>query len=107
MNLFELQNLVDEWVKGNGGYWAPLAMLASATEELGEVAREINNLEQIKKKKKGEKKKDLGIELADMIFSVICLANHYQINLSEAFDITMKKYTNRDWERFLDDEEEF
>ncbi|MHA1727943.1 MAG: MazG nucleotide pyrophosphohydrolase domain-containing protein [Promethearchaeota archaeon] len=95
-----LQELVDEWVKENGGYWEPFAMLASIIEELGEVAREINHLEKIKIKKISEEKKDLGVELGDIIFSIFCVANYYKIDLAKSFKETMKKYTRRDQNRF-------
>jgi hypothetical protein len=56
----DLQIIVDKFIQQNGGYWTPLAMLASVMEELGELSREINHLEKIKIKKKeeitGEKK---------------------------------------------------
>ncbi|MCP4762997.1 MAG: nucleotide pyrophosphohydrolase [archaeon] len=100
MNLIELQRKVDEWIKNNGGYWSPLAMLASVTEELGEVAREINHLEKIKIKKDSEDKTHLDVELGDILFSIICIANHYDINLDNAFEKTMKKYIQRDKKRF-------
>lgn len=102
LNLSELQSTVDNWIKENGGYWEPLAMLAAITEEVGEVAREINHLEKIKTKKETEKKKNLDIELGDLLFSIFCLSNHYKINLGEAYGRSMEKYAKRDWKRFVD-----
>jgi NTP pyrophosphatase (non-canonical NTP hydrolase) len=75
-------------------------MLAAITEELGEIAREINHLEKYKRKKETEDKKGLDIELGDIIFSIICLANHYKIDLGNSFKKTMEKYSNRDKGRF-------
>lgn len=96
----QMQHIVDDWVIKNGGYWSPLAMLASVTEELGEIAREINHLENIKIKKENEKKNSLKEEMGDILFSIICIANHYNIDLDDAFSQTIKKYTERDRDRF-------
>ncbi len=101
----QMQHIVDDWVVKNGGYWSPLAMLASITEELGEIAREINHLENIKIKKENEKKNTLKEELGDILFSIICIANHYNIDLEDSFNQTIKKYTKRDWGRFNKDSE--
>ena len=97
----QMQHIVDDWIVNNGGYWSPLAMLASVTEELGEIAREINHLENIKIKKENEKKNALKEELGDILFSIICIANHYNIDLGYAFNHTIKKYTERDRGRFI------
>jgi NTP pyrophosphatase (non-canonical NTP hydrolase) len=69
-------------------------------EELGEVAREINSLEGFKPRKDDADKSKLGEELADLIFSIICLANHYRINLSGEFEKSLLKYSERDANRF-------
>ena len=85
------------------GYWSPLSMLASIVEEIGEVSREINALEGYKIKKKGvdtNYKKNIGMELGDLIFSIICLANYYDIDLEENFELILKKYENRDMNRW-------
>lgn len=100
-SLDELQKRVDSWIQDHGGYWSPLAMISAIIEELGEVAKEINSLEGYKPKKNKGFEVNLGQELADLIFSVICLANHYQINLGMEFDNIIKKYTMRDSKRFL------
>ena len=93
----DAQTHVDEWIRQfEEGYWPPLSMLASIMEEVGELAREINDLEGYKKKKESEIKTSLRLELADIIFSVICVANYYKIDLEEAFNDIMKKYTQRD-----------
>ena len=100
-NLMDIQKKVDRWIKKHGGYWPPLALLGAVIEELGEVAREINNLEGFKPKK--NKKKDILLkeELADLIFSIICLANHYNIDLNSGLNEVMLKYTKRDAKRFI------
>ncbi len=100
LNIVEMQRIVNDWIKDNGGYWDPLSMLAAITEELGEVARELNHLEKYKKKKESEIPKGLDIELGDLIFSIICLANYYDINLDKSFKMTINKYSNRDKNRF-------
>lgn len=96
----ESQTDVDKLVNKMGGYWSPLAMLASITEEVGELAREINALEQIKPKKSTEKPKSIGEELGDTLYSIICVANHYSVDLGEELKNVLKKYTIRDKDRF-------
>jgi len=99
--LEEIQHDIDDWIIKHGGYWPPLSMLSAIMEELGELAREINYLEGFKPKKSIEKKKtDLGEELADIIFSVICLANYYKVDLTNMLINIIKKYSKRDAIRF-------
>lgn len=69
-------------------------MMYAIIEEVGEVAREINNLEGYKPKKT-EEKSNLTDELGDLLFSIICLANHYKINLNKPFFYTLRKYSFR------------
>jgi NTP pyrophosphatase (non-canonical NTP hydrolase) len=102
IKISDMQKIVDDWIQNNGGYWEPLSMLAAITEELGETAREINDLEKIKKKKGTEEKKGLDIELGDLIFSIMCLANHYKIDLGHSLKLTMEKYLKRDLNRFTE-----
>ena len=98
--LKNLQQQVDEVVEKLGGYWPPFAMLASIMEEVGELSREVNALEGIKVKKKEEKVNSIGDELADLLFSLLCMANFYQVNLSESFSDAIDKYLTRDKDRF-------
>ena len=100
LNLEQIQKKVDEWVQAHGGYWPPLSMLASITEEVGELAREINHLEGHKPKKAQKGELLIGEELADILFSIVCVANHYQIDLDEKFKDVLEKYKNRDSNRF-------
>ena len=100
-SLKELQQKVDDWIMSHGGYWPPLAMLSAIMEEAGEVAREINYYEGFKPKKNKEKQLKLGEELADLLFSLICIANYYKVDLSDKFDRTLTKYLERDSTRFL------
>ena len=97
----EIQDQVDALIQTMNGYWLPLAMLASVTEELGELAREINALEKIKTKKSSEIEKNIGEELADLLFSIICISNYYKIDLNSDFKQVLKKYQKRDKNRFL------
>ena len=93
--------MVDDWINQfEEGYWPPLSMLASLMEEVGEIAREINHREKIKKKKRTEPRTDIGLELADVLFSLICLANHYDVDLESKFREAMEKYSSRDINRW-------
>ncbi len=74
-------------------------MFASVVEEVGELAREINDREGYKKKR-SINEESLGLELGDIIFSVVCLANYYRIDLDKAFRSVMEKYENRDANRW-------
>ena len=97
----EAQRIVDDWIKElGGGYWPPLSMLAALVEEVGELAREINAVEGPKRKKRGEGSVDIGLELADIIFAVICIANYYGLDLEDAFQRVIEKYTERDFDRW-------
>jgi NTP pyrophosphatase (non-canonical NTP hydrolase) len=100
LKLSEWQQRVDILVKQMGGYWPPLGMLAALVEEVGEVARNINGLERIKAKKPTESHKELGEELADTIYALICIANHYKINLNTELERVLNKYAIRDKNRF-------
>ena len=100
LNLNQIQKKVEDWIQTHGGYWPPLSMLASITEEVGELAREINHLEGYKPKKPQKGKGLIGEELADILFSIVCVANHYQIDLDEKFKNVLEKYKKRDSERF-------
>lgn len=99
-SLIEIQEMIDKWIHEHGGYWPPLSMICAAMEELGEVAREINSLEGYKPKKSGVENLKLGEELADLLFSIICIANHYKIDLGEGIKKALNKFTKRDSIRF-------
>jgi NTP pyrophosphatase (non-canonical NTP hydrolase) len=101
LTIKQAQKIVDEWINQfEEGYWPPLSMLASLMEEVGELAREINAREKIKKKKETETEGDIGLEMADILFSLICLANHYGVDLESEFKEVMKKYSSRDIKRW-------
>jgi NTP pyrophosphatase (non-canonical NTP hydrolase) len=99
--LTDAQRRVDAWVSQyEEGYFDPLTNLARLTEEVGELAREINHQYGQKTKKPEEPEGDLGMELADILFVLICMANREGLNLQEAFDRMMAKVTTRDDERW-------
>jgi NTP pyrophosphatase (non-canonical NTP hydrolase) len=97
----EAQRLVDAWMKERGWtYWQPLSQLARMSEELGEVARIVNHLYGEKPKKAEESEQDLGIELADLLYTMICLANAQGVDLQGSLEQVLEKYRTRDAERY-------
>jgi NTP pyrophosphatase (non-canonical NTP hydrolase) len=95
--LGELQKRVDAWISQfEAGYWPPLSMLARLTEEVGELAREINHSYGHKPKKASEPEGDIALEVADIIFVLVCLCNSLGIDLGQAFERVMQKYDQRD-----------
>lgn len=101
MALSDYQKQVDDWISQYvEGYWAPHEILARLTEEVGEVARLINHTYGPKKKKSSELEQDLGEELADVIWTIVCMANSHNINLDEAFERVVQKAYGRDNDRF-------
>jgi len=100
MTLKAIQKLVDDWIcQFEEGYWPPLSMLAAVVEETGELAREINDREGYKKKRAPDST-NLGLELADVIFSLVCIANYYDIDIEAAFIEVLGKYSKRDMNRW-------
>ena len=95
------QKRIDNFIKNHGGYWSPLSMLSAVVEELGELAREINHLEGFKPKKSINEGGRLGEEIADLLFSIICIANYYNIDLNEETNKIFEKYKKRDLNRFI------
>jgi NTP pyrophosphatase (non-canonical NTP hydrolase) len=101
VSLRDAQTTVDRWIgQYKEGYFSPLANLARLTEEVGELAREINHRFGEKTKKPDEPEGSLAMELADILFVVICLANSQGIDLDAAFAAMMAKVTSRDAERW-------
>ena len=101
MSLKEKQKQVDDWIKQYPeGYWNPLEIICRLTEEVGELAREVNHEYGPKKKKTTEDENDIGDEISDVIFTLIGLANSLDIDLDEKFDKMMKKYSERDGNRW-------
>ncbi len=104
-DLSALQAQVDEWIKTVGvRYFSELTNMAMLTEEVGEVARIIARRYGEQSEKESDKTKDLGDEMADVLFVLICLANQTGINLQEAFEKNMAKKTERDATRHLNNE---
>jgi NTP pyrophosphatase (non-canonical NTP hydrolase) len=92
---------VDEYISQfKEGYFQPLSMLARLTEEVGELAREINHHYGEKPKKPSEQANSIDNELGDLLFILICFANALNIELDQAFDQVMKKYRVRDANRW-------
>lgn len=97
----EMQKVVDDYIgQFKTGYFSPLGLMARITEEVGELARGINHYHGEKQKKDTEAEKEISEELADVLFVVICMANSLDIDLSEAFKLTMDKFNTRDKYRF-------
>ncbi len=104
-DLNALQAQVDEWIKTVGvRYFSELTNMAMLTEEVGEVARIIARRYGEQSEKDSDKAKDLGDEMSDVLFVLICLANQTGINLQEAFEKNMAKKTERDATRHLNNE---
>lgn len=100
MTIQEAQQAVDEWIKENGvRYFNELTNMAMLTEEVGEVARIIARRYGEQSEKESDKTKDLGEEMADVLFVLICLANQTGIDLTDALEKGLEKKTNRDKER--------
>ena len=100
MTIQEAQHAVDEWIKENGvRYFNELTNMAMLTEEVGEVARIIARRYGEQSEKESDKTKDLGEEMADVLFVLICLANQTGINLTDALEKSLEKKTKRDKER--------
>ena len=100
MNLQNAQKQVDEWIKNHGvRYFNELTNMAQLSEEVGEVARIIARRYGEQSEKESDKNKDLGEELADVVFVVLCLANQTGVNLQEAFDKKLDVKTKRDHDR--------
>jgi len=102
MDLKEAQDRVDAWISQfEEGYWPPLVNLARLVEEVGELARELNHRFGAKTKKPEEPEQDLALELADVLFVLLVLANEQRIDLSEALERVLEKYRLRDSERWI------
>jgi NTP pyrophosphatase (non-canonical NTP hydrolase) len=93
---------VDSWIQAvGGGYWSPHANLARIAEEVGELARLINHVYGPKPKKPDEAAQELGEELADIVFAIICLANSQDIDLGASLQEVLEKVWHRDRDRYV------
>ncbi len=97
----QIQKDVDDWAQQfEKPYFSPLSMVATMTEECGEVARVMNHLYGDKNKKDGETMIDLEEELGDLLFTIICIANDQNISLAKAHERKLEKIYGRDNYRF-------
>ncbi|MBS1553967.1 MAG: nucleotide pyrophosphohydrolase [Bacteroidetes bacterium] len=100
LTIEEAQSQVDQWIKTHGvRYFSELTNMAILTEEVGEVARIMARRYGEQSEKESDKGKDLGEEMADVLWVLICLANQTGVNLTEAFQKNLEKKTLRDHER--------
>ena len=105
MTIKEAQENVDKWINEYGvRYFNELTNMAILTEEVGEVARIIARRYGEQSEKESDKSKDLGEELADVLFVTLCLANQTGVDLQAAFDKKMKVKTERDFDRHQNNE---
>lgn len=97
----EIQKRVDDYIgQFKEGYFSPLTMLARITEEVGELAREVNHYYGEKPKKSTEEENTIEDELGDIIFVLACFANSLDIDLSESFERSITKIETRDKDRW-------
>lgn len=105
MTLDDAQRTVDDWIKTVGvRYFNELTNMAMLTEEVGEVARIIARRYGEQSEKESDKTKDLGDEMADVLWVLLCLANQTGINLTDAFQRNLDKKNSRDATRHLNNE---
>lgn len=105
MTLKEAQKIVDQWINTTGvRYFDKLTNTAILMEEVGEVARIMARRYGEQSEKESDKNKDLGDEMADVLWVLICLANQTGIDLTEAFQKNMDKKSTRDKDRHKNNE---
>ncbi|NJD11090.1 MAG: nucleotide pyrophosphohydrolase [Gemmatimonadetes bacterium] len=101
MSLRDSQQAVDRYVgQFAEGYWPPLSNLARLIEEVGELARELNHRYGHKPKRPDEPEQDLALELADILFVLLAIANEQGVDLQDALDRVLAKYETRDRDRW-------
>ncbi|HET7712614.1 MAG TPA: nucleotide pyrophosphohydrolase [Thermoanaerobaculia bacterium] len=101
MTIRDIQQQADSWISTHTpGYFQPLMMLARLTEELGELSRAVSHKFGEKKPKPGEHPGDVGEEIGDLLFVLVCLANSQQIDLDESWRRLMEKLYGRDADRW-------
>lgn len=105
LTITEAQKIVDDWIKEYGvRYFDELTNTAMLMEEVGEVARIMARRYGEQSEKESDKNKDLGDEMADVLFVLICLANQTGIDLEDAMKKNLDKKTNRDATRHKNNE---
>jgi NTP pyrophosphatase (non-canonical NTP hydrolase) len=101
MTLAEMQQQIDAYISQfKEGYFAPMTLVVRLTEELGELAREVNHAYGEKPKKPDEPDGSIALELGDLLFVIGCLANRLDIDLEAAFQAVMEKFETRDKDRW-------
>lgn len=100
LTINQAQKTVDDWIRTHGvRYFNELTNMAMLTEEVGEVARIIARRYGEQSEKESDKTKDLGDEMADVLWVLLCLANQTGVDLTEAFHRNLEKKTQRDQDR--------
>ena len=100
MTLSQAQKTIDAWIKKHGvRYFNELTNMTLLTEEVGELARIMARTYGEQSFKKKDKASDIGDEIADILFVLICIANQTNVNLTKAFENNLDKKTNRDGKR--------
>ncbi|WP_447299603.1 nucleotide pyrophosphohydrolase [Enterococcus faecium] len=100
-SLYSMQQEVDEYIQQfKVGYFSPLAQMARLTEEVGELAREVNHTYGEKSKKASEPVNSVAEELGDVLFVTMIMSNSLNIDLTEVFEKNMEKFNQRDHNRF-------
>ncbi len=101
MNISDMQQEVHRYISQFAeGYFPPMTLVVRLTEELGELAREVNHLYGEKPKKPTEAEGNIALELGDMLFVITCLANRLGIDLTQSFRDTIQKFETRDANRW-------
>jgi NTP pyrophosphatase (non-canonical NTP hydrolase) len=101
LTLKEMQQEVDQYIgQFKEGYFNPMTLVVRLSEELGELAREVNHHYGEKPKKKEEEEGSIALELADMMFVITCMANSLNIDLEDSHKKVMEKFNNRDANRW-------
>jgi len=100
-SLRSMQQEVDDYIQQfKIGYFSPLAQMARLTEEVGELAREVNHTYGEKAKKETEPNNSVAEELGDVLFVTMIMANSLEIDLTDVFEKNMEKFNRRDHNRF-------
>ena len=105
MTIRAAQDQVDQWIKTTGvRYFSELTNMAILTEEVGELARIIARTYGDQSFKESDKNKDMGDEMADVLWVLLCLANQTGVDLTEALEKNFKKKSVRDAGRHKNNE---
>jgi NTP pyrophosphatase (non-canonical NTP hydrolase) len=105
MQIVEAQKAVDDWIQKYGvRYFSELTNMVILQEEVGEMARIIARRYGEQSEKESDKNKDLGDEMADVLWVLLCLANQCDIDLTTALEKNIAKKTNRDHDRHINNE---